>query len=129
MLVKYNLKLHLLLHVSVQFVGLCFVMLHSARFLQYTNSLYIRILTVPARLFYHICSTVVAKKNYYPCCVRLTASLPSASRVVKKIWKHRCLTSLWAFTACYRDGCANFTPLYPQIRVGITNIIFSPISS
>jgi hypothetical protein len=36
--------------------------------------------------------------------VRLTASPPSVSRLSKKMWVPRRLTTLWASTACYRDS-------------------------
>jgi hypothetical protein len=50
-------------------------------------------------------------------CVRLTTSLPSVSRLSRKMWEPRCLTTLWASTACYRDS---FT-FYP-INLGLTAI-------
>jgi hypothetical protein len=36
--------------------------------------------------------------------VGLTTSPPSLSRLSRKIWEPRRLTTLWALTACYRDS-------------------------
>jgi hypothetical protein len=36
--------------------------------------------------------------------VRLATSPPSVSQLCRKIWESRCLTTLWASTACYRDS-------------------------
>jgi hypothetical protein len=44
-------------------------------------------------------------------CIRMTTSLPSVSRLSRKIWESRCLKTLWAFTTCYRDS---FTFCQPE---------------
>jgi hypothetical protein len=41
--------------------------------------------------------------------VRLTTSPPSVSQLFKIMWDPRRLTTLWAFTACYRDIFIFFT--------------------
>jgi hypothetical protein len=46
---------------------------------------------------------------------RLTSSPPSVSRLSRKMWEPRRLTTLWASTACYRDSFT-FFPLYNVIR-------------
>jgi hypothetical protein len=47
--------------------------------------------------------------------VRLTTLPPSMSRLFRKMWKPRCLTTLWASTACYTDS---FTFLRQYNREG-----------
>jgi hypothetical protein len=44
--------------------------------------------------------------------IRLTTSLPSASRLSRKMWEPRCLTTLWAFSAYYSDGFTFFVMFY-----------------
>jgi hypothetical protein len=40
--------------------------------------------------------------------VRLTTLSPSVSRLSRKMWEPRRLTTLWAFTACYRNSFTLF---------------------
>jgi hypothetical protein len=52
---------------------------------------------------------------------RLTAELRhglSVNRLSEKMWEHRCLTTLWAFTACYRHS---FNILEP--RAGLVSFL------
>jgi hypothetical protein len=51
-------------------------------------------------------------------CVRLTNRTAICDPIVQKMWEPRRLTTLWAFTACYRDNftfylsitCSNLEP-------------------
>jgi hypothetical protein len=47
--------------------------------------------------------------------VRLTTSPPPVSRLSRKIWKPRRLTTLWAFIVCYRDSCT-FISIFIRAR-------------
>jgi hypothetical protein len=70
--------------------------------------------------------------------VRLTASPPFVSRLSKKMWEPRRLTTLWASTACYRDSftftCCNeicrFITVFTKALCGASSIQFmSPTCS
>jgi hypothetical protein len=48
--------------------------------------------------------------------VRLT-TIPSSVSRLEKMWEPQCITTLWAFTACYRDSFTFFhTPSYSRIQ-------------
>jgi hypothetical protein len=48
--------------------------------------------------------------------VRLTTLQPSVSRLFRNMWEPRRLTTLWAFTACYRDSFTFFNLTEGRIR-------------
>jgi hypothetical protein len=64
--------------------------------------------------------------------VRLTTLSPSVSRLSKKMWDPRRLTTLWAFTACCRDSFTftfhsllRWTQVFPIISVSPTVTLIS----
>jgi hypothetical protein len=54
---------------------------------------------------------------YFSFFVLSPTSPPSVSRLSRRMWEPRRLTTLWAFTACYRDRCLPIDKAWSQVFI------------